>query len=119
MATLREIAFVFPQLNQIKNHPDLSAARRVFIDPLHAKLLPEITALSAKEADLIIVHGERDGELEKFKLKTKQQSAAFQAAFKAHKNNDSDVKLTKEEQPFFDMLYWTAVIGGYKDFYDI
>lgn len=117
--TNREAIFVFPFLNTIAQHKELSSSRKAFILPFLAKVKAVIDQANIIQENLIIKYGERYGDLEKFRLKTKNQVASFKAEMKLYRDLDVDLKLTKDEQTLFDILYYQSIISGYEDYPEI
>lgn len=117
--TIREISFVYPLLRTLAVSKDLEASRKAFLDGFLAKLQPFWDDLATKKDDLIIKHGERHGDLERFKLRTEAQNANFKAKLRQYKSGDVNPRLNASESALFEQLLWTALLNGYEDFPDV
>ncbi len=117
--TIREISFVYPLLRTISLSRDLEPTRKSFLDGFLAKLQPFIDDIATKKDALIIKHGERFGDLEKFKLRTKEQNDNFKAELRQYKSGDVNAHLNANETALFEQLLWQALLGGYEDFLEV
>lgn len=117
--TIREISFVYPLLRTISLSRDLEPSRKTFLDGFLAKLKPFVDDLATKKGALIVKHGERFGDLEKFKLRTKEQNDNFKAEMRQYKSGDVNAHLNANETALFEQLLWNALLNGYEDFPEV
>ncbi len=117
--TIREISFVYPLLRTLAVSKDLEASRKAFLDGFLAKLQPFWDDLATKKDNLIIKHGERFGDLKRFRLRTETQNANFKAEMRQYKSGDVNAHLNANETALFEQLLWIALLNGYEDFPEV